>query len=94
MQALLEFDTSRLSVYDKSYYNNAKNSAVINSEVNAISKSWLDRLPSNAKTMVVDGGAAGDTASVGVGFVNAGFSVSLFLHESLVAIFVGRGGVD
>ena len=76
MQALLEFDTSKLSVYDTSYYNNVKNAAIINSEVNSISKSWLAKLPSNAKTMVVDGGAAGDTASVGVGFVNAGFSVS------------------
>lgn len=82
MQALLERDTPALSVYNPAYYNNARNAGVVNSEVNALTKSWLDRLPPDAKAMVVDGGAAGDTAAVGVGFINSGFSVSVSLHLS------------
>jgi hypothetical protein len=76
MEALLEIDTPTLSVFNSAYYENARNAKVINTEVNTIAKSWLSKLPANAKYMVNDGGAAGDTASVGVGFINAGKSVS------------------
>lgn len=90
MEALLEYDTPSLSVYSTSYYNNARKALVVNSEVNAITKTWLDKLPADAKTMVVDGGAAGDTAAVGVGFVNAGLSVS----ESDYSTIVGDIPID
>lgn len=42
-------------------------------EVNDIAKYWLDQLPSDAQQFVIEG-AAGDTASVGVAFVNAGLN--------------------
>lgn len=61
----------------------------MNQQVNDIAKTWLDRLPLDSRAMVNDTGAAGDSAAIGVGFVNAGVSVSRahdapsVLHQSL-----------
>lgn len=76
MEALLEYDTPALAIYSRNYYRNVIAGKIVNEEVNAIAKSWLVQLAPNATAMVEDGGAAGDTASVGVGFVNAAITVS------------------
>lgn len=77
MKALLEYDTPKLSVYHTNYYNNSRKGGVTNRLVNSITKVWFDKLPVNANRMVMDGGAAGDEAAVGVGFINAGVTVSV-----------------
>lgn len=80
METLLELDTPSLSIYNPNYYVIAQSASVVNKEVNGIAKYWLDLLAPNATAMVEDGEAAGDTASVGVGFINAAKSVSLLVH--------------
>ena len=79
MEALLEYDKVKLSVYNTNYYNNSRKGGVKSPEVNAITKVWFDKLPVNGNRMVMDGGAAGDEAAVGVGFINAGKTVSCFV---------------
>lgn len=76
MEALLEFDTPTMAIYHSGYFSNVMGGKIANSEVNAIAKSWLDRLPEMANAMILDDGAIGDVASVGVGFINAARTVS------------------
>ena len=71
-QAILELDYPRLSVFSPNYYGRISEGAH-SPEVNDIAKYWLDQLPSDAQQFVIEG-AAGDTASVGVAFVNAGLN--------------------
>ena len=69
MEAILELDYPQISVFAPGYLARLRSGAT-SSEVNAIAEYWLDKLPSDAQQYVLDG-AAGDTASVGVGFINA-----------------------
>lgn len=71
MQAYLELDSPKLSVFNPGYYAIADKGSVVNEEVNGIAKYWLDLLSPQAPNMVDDGEAAGDTAAPGVAFMNA-----------------------
>jgi hypothetical protein len=75
MEAYLELNTPKLSVFNPGYYPIASAPLIVNKEVNRIAKYWLDMLSPEAPVMVDDGEAAGDTAAVGVGFINAARSV-------------------
>ena len=68
-EAILELDHPTLSVFSNNYFGRIAAGATP-AQVTDIAKYWLDQLPADARQFVLEG-AAGDTASVGVAFLNA-----------------------
>lgn len=77
MEALLEYDDPELSVYQPGYRDKVLNGGKASAEVNNIATFWRLKMPDGARTMIADDGAMGDSASVGVGFINAAETVGL-----------------
>lgn len=69
-QALLELMHANMTVFSPTWYPTSLAGLMTAPEVDSIAKGWMDKLPEDAQSLAVEG-AAGDTASLGVSFVNA-----------------------
>ncbi|KAI5480613.1 Glycosyl hydrolase, family 88 [Pseudohyphozyma bogoriensis] len=88
IQALLELDYPHLSVFNKSAFPPSF-AAGVPTGTNSIIDSWYAKRPAGAVQMaVVSGGAAGDPASLGVGWVLASLSESSATTKAAYATVV------